>query len=149
MEFEEFIEEDVDFYFKRVRASTVSNAHRNHRISLNIYEDVEFVDTEDFYRSTVHEEPKKTPTNDVYSIVKEDFDSFDSCEPISRPRTTSFSSYFAKKRTVPKVVVEPVMESTEQFWNKYRRKKNYSSLSTLMKNILFPLSSTRTKRPQK
>ena len=53
-----------------------------------------------------------------------------------RSRTTSMSSYFLK---LSKCNYEkPRMKGTEDFWNQYRRKTSVVSLSTLMKQILFP-----------
>ena len=54
---------------------------------------------------------------------------------IFRSRTTSMSSYFLKSSKCN--YEKPKMQGTEEFWNQYRRKSSVS-LSTLMKQILFP-----------
>ena len=49
-----------------------------------------------------------------------------------RSRTSSFRSYF-----LPAVKTVPSMESTEDFWNRYRRQSKNSSLYSVIK-LLFP-----------
>ena len=54
-----------------------------------------------------------------------------------RTRTSSFSSYFLKTSKFKDE--KPRMKGTEEFWNQYRRKSSgLVSLSSLMKQILFP-----------
>ena len=53
-----------------------------------------------------------------------------------RLRTSSFSSYFLPSSR-PKS--KPRMETTEQFWNRYRRQPRIHSFGSVMRQILFPV----------
>ena len=56
-----------------------------------------------------------------------------------RSRTSSFSSYFLPSSR-PKY--KPKMETSEQFWNRYRRQPrihSFGSVMTVMRQILFPV----------
>ena len=53
-----------------------------------------------------------------------------------RSRTSSFSSYFLPSSR-PKS--KPRMETTEQFWNRYRRQPRIHSFGSVMRQILFPV----------
>ena len=53
-----------------------------------------------------------------------------------RSRTSSFSSYFLPSSR-PKS--KPKMETTEQFWNRYRRQPRIHSFGSVMRQILFPV----------
>ena len=51
-----------------------------------------------------------------------------------RSRTSSFSSYFLHS-SKPKS--KPRMETTEEFWNRYRRQPRIHSFGSVMRQILF------------
>ena len=53
-----------------------------------------------------------------------------------RSRTSSFSSYFLPSSR-PKS--KPRMETTEQFWNRYRRQPRIHSFGSVVRQILFPV----------
>ena len=53
-----------------------------------------------------------------------------------RFRTSSLSSYFLPSSR-PKST--PRMETTEQFWNRYRRRPRIQSFGSVMRQILFPV----------
>ena len=53
-----------------------------------------------------------------------------------RSRTSSFSSYFLPSSR-PKS--KPKMETSEQFWNRYRRQPRIHSFGSVMRQILFPV----------
>ena len=57
-----------------------------------------------------------------------------------RIRTSSFSSYFLPSSR-PKS--NPRMETTEQFWNRYRRQPRIHSFGSVMRQILFPVPVPR------
>lgn len=85
--------------------------------------------SQDYYKAKAHDAARKLESCGIIRDAEPSKESF-------RTRTTSMSSYFLKSSKCK--FEKPRMKGTEEFWNQYRRKSSVVSLSTLMKQILFP-----------
>ena len=86
--------------------------------------------SQDYYRAKANDAARKLGRCGIARDAEPSKETF-------RSRTTSMSSYFLKSSKCNKFE-KPRMKGTEEFWNQYRRKSSVISLSTLMKQILFP-----------
>ena len=81
------------------------------------------VDRQDYYRSKARLAASKISQRSDWRAVP--------CDDV-RSRTSSFRSYF-----LPPVKTRPEkMLTTEQFWNRYKRKPRSSSLGSIMRLLL-------------
>ena len=86
--------------------------------------------SQDYYRAKANDAARKLERCGIVRDAEPSKETF-------RSRTTTMSSYFLKSSKCNKFE-KPRMKGTEEFWNQYRRKSSVISLSTLMKQILFP-----------
>ena len=121
-------EKDITY---RHRASTVAclNSHLVTK-SPNSLDLSRKVESREYYREKANIAARKLEGFGIVRDAKPSRETF-------RSRTTSMSSYFLKS-SKNKDDEKPRMKGTEEFWNQYRRKSSSVSLSTLMKEILFP-----------
>lgn len=120
--------------FHRHRASTVIGVRSDNNQLVTNSQTRDLITTrgksQEYYKEKANVAARKLERCGIVQYASEP------SKEIFRSRTTSMSSYFLKssKRNYEK----PKMQGTEEFWNQYRRKSSVVSLSTLMKQILFP-----------
>ena len=120
--------EDYDyFYFPRARS---------HTFTLTVSKPWE-VERQHYYRnkariaaSRISSQPRQ---HHYHHILTE---SPEVTSGSQRFRTSSFSSYFLPSSS-PKS--KPRMESTEEFWNRYRRQPRIHSFGSVVRQMLFPV----------
>ena len=119
--------------FHRHRASTVSGVTSDNQLVTNS-QTLDLITTrgksQEYYKEKANVAARKLKRCGIVHYASEP------SKEIFRSRTTSMSSYFLKSSKCK--YEKPKMQGTEKFWNQYRRKSSVVSLSTLMKQILFP-----------
>ena len=124
---------DMTGRFHRHRASTVTGVTCDNNQLVTNSQTLDLITTrgksQEYYKEKANVAARKLDRCGIVGYAEPS-------KKIFRSRTTSMSSYFLKSSKCN--YDKPKMQETEEFWNQYRRKSSVVSLSTLMKQILFP-----------